>query len=122
MREESRKGRLAYSAFAGENEDLVLDTSQALGNDRDIRVGAFGRRSADLLIGTSCTGVALAGFFGLGTWAVFWFLLVVGLRRYSPHWTGRSYLAPGLRDWAPALQARRGTRCRLAPPRMVPSQ
>lgn len=77
MRKESGKGRFAYSAFTGEDEDLVLDTSQALGDDRDIRVGALGRRSADLLVRTSCAGIALAGFFGLGTWAVLWFLLVV---------------------------------------------
>ena len=71
MRQESREGGFSYSAFTREDEDLVSDLRESLGDDRDIGVGAFGCGGTNLLVGTASTGIALAGFLGLGTRAVF---------------------------------------------------
>lgn len=52
----------------------MSDLREALGDDWDVGVGAFGRGGADLLVWTAGTGITLACFLGLGAWAVFWSL------------------------------------------------
>lgn len=44
-------------------------------DDWNIGVGAFGRGSAYLLIGTAGACIALTGFLGFRTWAVLWGLV-----------------------------------------------
>jgi hypothetical protein len=71
VREHGGEGGFSDAAFAGENEDLVPDRGEARGYEGDVRIGAFGRRGAYLLVRAAGTVVGCAGLFGFGARAVF---------------------------------------------------
>jgi len=73
MPQHSRKRRFTHTTLATENQNLVLYRSQAGGDERNIRIGAFGGCGTDLLVRASCAGIAFAGALGLGAGTVFGF-------------------------------------------------
>lgn len=70
---------------------------EALGNDWNIGVWAFGCSRADLLVWTAGTSIALTGLFGLGAWAVLWVMLADRFIQDSAY----TYLVQVRQGWAP---------------------
>jgi len=93
------EGGFADAAFARQDEDLVLDAREALRDEWDVGVRAFGGGGADGLVGAAGAGVGFAGLLGLGAGAVLWYGELVWMLRSGGEGGGLADLALARRVW-----------------------